>query len=89
MANYSDIKGTTISSTSSDPSNTIDGQVWYNSSTFELKMEGGNYGSAPFTFGTLAPLPERKATSAGGGSKDSGYPDPGQRARPHVRAGAC
>jgi hypothetical protein len=32
-------------------------------------MEGGNYGSAPFTFGTLAPLPERKATSAGGGSK--------------------
>ena len=69
MANYSDIKGTTISLTSSDPSNPIDGQVWYNSSTFQLKMEGGNYGNAPFTFGTLAPLPERKATAAGGGSK--------------------
>jgi len=37
MATYKEIKGTTIESLSSDPSNPIDGQIWYNSATGELK----------------------------------------------------
>ena len=38
MANYKDIHGSNIETVSSDPSNPVNGQVWYNST--ELKMKG-------------------------------------------------
>lgn len=73
MANYSDIKGTTIQSVATDPTNAPDGQVWYNTATLQLKMEGGNYGSAPFTFAEAADLPAFKSTAAGGGTKSAAW----------------
>jgi hypothetical protein len=66
MANYSDIKGTTISAVSSDPTNPIDGQVWYNSTDYILKAQGATLG--PRVIGTGTSMPTAKGTSAGGGS---------------------
>ena len=37
MATYKDIHGTNIEVVSSDPSNPVEGQVWYNSSSGALK----------------------------------------------------
>ena len=37
MANYKDIHGTNIETVASDTSNTVNGQVWYNSTDKELK----------------------------------------------------
>ena len=37
MANYKDIHGTNIETVASDPSNPVNGQVWYNSTDQELK----------------------------------------------------
>lgn len=73
MANYSDIKGTTIQSVATDPTNAPDGQVWYNTETLQLKMEGGNYGNAPFTFAEGGLLPAWKSTGAGGGTKSAAW----------------
>ena len=37
MTTYKEIHGTNIETVSSDPSNPVDGQVWYNSTSKELK----------------------------------------------------
>ena len=37
MANYKDIHGTHVETVSSDPSNPVNGQIWYNSTTQTLK----------------------------------------------------
>ena len=37
MANYKDIHGTQIEVVSSDPSNPVNGQVWYNTTASALK----------------------------------------------------
>ena len=51
MATYKEIHGTNIESLSSDPSNPLNGQMWYNSTTKELKgytsNPAGSWASAP------------------------------------------
>ena len=48
MANYREIKGFTIQTVSSDPSNFVKGQVWYNSTLGKIKgAAGGSWASAP------------------------------------------
>jgi len=42
MADYKTLHGTNIDSVSSDPSNPINGQVWYNSTSFTLKAFTSN-----------------------------------------------
>ena len=53
MATYKDIKGTSVQIVSSDPSNPVIGQIWYNTSSntlkgFELQLEAWTT-AAPFT----------------------------------------
>jgi len=64
MSDYSEIKGTTISTVASDPANPVNGQLWYNSTSGDLKQaettsaawsSGGNMGAAIYQhagFGT-------------------------------------
>ena len=47
MASYITIRGVTIQSLSSDPSNLIAGQLWFNTTTGTIK---GYNGSATVTF---------------------------------------
>jgi len=47
MATYIGIKGITIQSLASDPSNPVEGQVWYNSTSATLK---GYNGTSNVTF---------------------------------------
>jgi hypothetical protein len=73
MSDYSEIKGTTISTVASDPANPVNGQLWYNSTTGDLKQaettsaawsSGGNMGAAIYHhagFGT-----QTAAVMAGG-----------------------
>jgi hypothetical protein len=73
MSDYSEIKGTTISTVASDPANPVNGQLWYNSTTGDLKQaettsaawsSGGNMGAAIYKhagFGT-----QTAAVMAGG-----------------------
>jgi len=58
MPTYKEIKGTTIQSFATDPSNAIDGQVWYNTTSNELKNKrvtqsgwasGGNLATARYS----------------------------------------
>jgi len=73
MSDYSEIKGTTISTVASDPANPVNGQLWYNSTSGDLKQaevtsgawsSGGNMGAAIYHhagFGT-----QTAAVMAGG-----------------------
>ena len=47
MATYITVKGTTVEVIAGDPANPVEGQVWYNSSSNDLK---GYNGSATVTF---------------------------------------
>ena len=61
MATYKEIRGTNIEVLSSDPSNPVEGQVWYNSTTNVLKGKiltasaawstGGNVNTARYVLG--------------------------------------
>jgi|TARA_R100001443_G_scaffold30140_1_gene43653 hypothetical protein len=61
MANYKDIHGTNIETVASDPSNPVNGQVWYNSTDQKLKgftenpagawASGGNVNTARYVSG--------------------------------------
>ena len=42
MADYKGIKGFKVQSLASDPSNPIEGQVWYNTTTALLKFYDGS-----------------------------------------------
>jgi len=42
MAAYKEIKGFKVQSLASDPSNPIEGQVWFNTTTFALKFYTGS-----------------------------------------------
>tara|TARA_R110002020_G_scaffold7218_1_gene30580 strand:+ start:1321 stop:1473 length:153 start_codon:yes stop_codon:yes gene_type:complete len=42
MANYSAAKGFKVESLASDPSNPIEGEVWYNTTSNELKFYDGS-----------------------------------------------
>ena len=63
MADYKAIKGFTIQSVSSDPSNPIMGQVWYNTTTGKLK--GG--GAAAWATGNT--YNDRRYAMAGAGTQ--------------------
>jgi len=80
MANYSDIKGTTVLTVTSDPTDAIDGQIWYNSTDLQLKAQGATYG--PFAFSEIADLPNWKSTSAGGGSTTAAWITGGSTTQP-------
>ena len=53
MANYKDIHGTKIEFVTSDPSNPVNGQVWYNSTDQVLKGFTSNPAGAWSTSGNL------------------------------------
>ena len=46
MATYKEIIGTNIEVVSSDPSNPVTGQVWYNTTTDQLKAQQQFIGNA-------------------------------------------
>jgi hypothetical protein len=80
MANYSDIKGTTVLTVTSDPTDAIDGQIWYNSTDLELKSQGATYGA--FAFSEIADLPNWKSTGAGGGKTTAAWITGGSDSQP-------
>jgi hypothetical protein len=53
MATYKEIKGTDITVVSSDPSNPVTGEVWYNTATGKLKGYQQVLGNAWSTGGNL------------------------------------
>ena len=53
MATLKDIKGTNVQSIAGDPSNPIEGQIWYNSSARVLKGETATSAGAWSTGGAL------------------------------------
>ena len=83
MATYKGIQGFTIQNLSADPSNPIEGQVWYNSTSNVWKVEeattvgawatGNNLNTARRE---LAGLGTQTSAVAAGGYSDPGLPDP-------------
>ena len=53
MATYKEIKGTQIEVLASDPSNPVEGQVWYNTTSNELKGQATTTAGAWSTGGSL------------------------------------
>src|SRR5210317_2221016 len=53
MSTYKQIAGTQIEVLSSDPSNPVEGQVWYNSTSNVLKGQGATTAGAWATGGSL------------------------------------
>ena len=49
MTTYKDIHGTQVEVRSDDPSNPVNGQVWYN--TTDLKLRGGKFAAAAWASG--------------------------------------
>jgi hypothetical protein len=45
MTTYKEINGTNIEAVASDPSNPVEGQVWYNSTSNTVKANFNNPGS--------------------------------------------
>ena len=68
MASYIDIHGNNIPIRSSDPSNPIFGEMWYNTSTSTLK----GYVYAPSAFSTANVLPTATMGGLGGGTITAG-----------------
>ena len=81
MATYKEIRGTNIEVLSSDPSNPVEGQVWFNSTSNVLKGQAATTASAWATGGTLNTA--RQLGQSGAGTRDSalvagGEPDTGK-----------
>jgi hypothetical protein len=53
MATYKEIKGTQIEVLASDPSNPVEGQVWYNSTSNVLKGQSVTSSGAWSSGGTM------------------------------------
>ena len=53
MATYKEIKGTQIEVLASDPSNPVEGHVWFNSTSNVLKGEGATTAGTWATGGTM------------------------------------
>jgi hypothetical protein len=68
MTTYKEIKGTNIEVLASDPSNPVDGQVWYNSTENVLK---GNVGSPVAAWSTGGNLNNARTSGAGGAGTTS------------------
>ena len=63
MATYSTVKGFNIQTRSSDPSNPLEGEVWYNSTSNVLKAYGNTAGT--WASGTALPLARSLAVTIG------------------------
>ena len=68
MATYKEIHGTNIEVVSSDPSNPVNGQLWYNTSTNKVKGFLINPGS----WSTGGTLNTARGNFAGAGTQTSG-----------------
>ena len=66
MTTYKEIKGTNIEVVSDDPSYPVDGQVWFNSTSNELK---GNKGSPVAAWATVNDLNSGRYGNAGAGTR--------------------
>ena len=75
MANYKDIHGTNIESVTSDPSNPVNGQVWYNSTDQVLKGFTSNPAGSWSTGGNINTA---RYVPGGGGSQTAGIMFGGQ-----------
>lgn len=69
MATYKDIAGTKIQNVSGDPSDPIQGQIWYNESTGTLKGLAVN---ASGSWATLPSINTGRGSGSGAGTKSSG-----------------
>jgi hypothetical protein len=69
MATYKGIKGFSIQNLSADPSNPIEGEMWYNSTSNVWKVEEATTAGAWATGGNM---PTTYSENAGGGSKIAG-----------------
>ena len=69
MATYKGIKGFSIQNLSADPSNPIEGEMWYNSTSNVWKVEEATAAGAWATGGNM---PTSYSENAGGGSKIAG-----------------
>jgi hypothetical protein len=69
MATYKEIFGTDVEVVSSDPANPVTGQVWYNSTTQQLKGYKQFIGNAWSTGGNLNTA---RSTLAGAGTQTAG-----------------
>jgi hypothetical protein len=66
MANYKGIQGFTIQNLSADPSNPIEGQVWYNSTSNVWKVEEATAAGAWASGGALTTA---RARAGGAGTQ--------------------
>ena len=84
MATYKEIKGTDVEVVSSDPANPVVGQVWYNTTTQELKgykqfignawSTGGNLNTAKSELGSAGTQTSALAFGgSGGGAQTESY----------------
>jgi hypothetical protein len=71
MATYKDIHGNNIPIRSSNPSNPITGEIWYNTTSNELKGQIFRT-SAVFTSGGSLPVP-RNFGAGGGASQNAAW----------------
>ena len=69
MATYKEIRGTQIEAVATDPSNPVEGQVWYNTTSNELKGQAATTAGA---WSTLNSLNTARDQIAGAGSATSG-----------------
>jgi hypothetical protein len=69
MATYKGIQGFTIQNLSADPSNPIEGQVWYNSTSNVWKVEEA---TAAGSWATGGDLNTARSTLAGAGTQTAG-----------------
>jgi hypothetical protein len=69
MATYKGIQGFTIQNLSADPSNPIEGQVWYNSTSNVWKVEEA---TAAGSWATANPLNTARFILAGAGTQTAG-----------------
>ena len=68
MATYKEIRGTQIEAVATDPSNPVEGQVWYNTTSNVLK---GQAATAAGAWATLANMNQERTAVGGGGTKDA------------------
>ena len=71
MATYKEIKGTDVEVVSSDPANPVTGQVWYNTTTQQLKGYKQFIGNA-WSTGVSLNTARNNLSSTSGGTNSSG-----------------
>jgi hypothetical protein len=68
MATYKEIYGTNVEVLGSDPSNPVEGQIWYNSTSQTLK----GYALVAGSWATAGPLNTSRSTFSGSGTQTAG-----------------